>query len=106
VWRFVSFEAVIELSQHLEAKPLTDDPNAVAKLFQRKSLSRRENDVVRCYVDWRKAFTIFVLMAGQMPSEAQKQTYYSKLRAKRESSENGLLSKEAFVSVSIISLLC
>jgi len=73
VWRFVSFEAVIELSRHLEAKPLTDDPNAVAassKLFQRKSLSGTQNDVVRCYVDWRKAFTIFSLMAGQVPSEA------------------------------------
>jgi len=107
VWRFVSFEAVIELSQRLEAKPLTDDPNAVvasSKLFQRKSLSMRENNVVRCYVDWRKAFTIFALMAGQVPSEAQKQTYFSKLRAKRLSSENGLLTKEAFISVSQISL--
>jgi len=98
VWRFVSFEAVIELSQRLEAKPLTDNPNAPSsKLFQRKSQSMSEMDVVRIYVDWRKAFTIFALMAGQVPSEAQKQAYYSKLRAKRQSSENGLLSLEAFV---------
>jgi len=54
---------------------LTDNPNSQAgsvKLFSRKSLSMGAIDEVRYFIDWRKAFLMFALMAGQIPTEEEK----------------------------------
>ena len=103
MWRFVSFEQVIELSHFLEAKPITDNPNSAIslKLFRRRSTTQQDvDDIARTFVDWRKAFVILSLMSGKIPTEDEKQSYYSKLRAKRAVSDDGLLSESAFVKVS------
>ena len=103
MWRFVSFEQVIELTQFLEAKPITDNPNSALslKLFRRRSTNQADVDeIARVFVDWRKAFVILALMAGNIPTEEDKQTYYSKLRARRSISDTGLLDEKAFVKVS------
>ena len=100
LWRYVTFDNVIDLTSRLSAKPLTDSPNAPVKLFRRKSVSIDGVDAIRSFIDWRKAFTILVLMAGQLPSTEEVQGYCSKLRAQVTISEDGLLTKDAFVNVS------
>ena len=54
----------------------------------------------RKFVDWRKAFLIFALMGGRIPTEADVQEYITRLREKAEKSRDGQLDKAAFVKVS------
>ena len=67
---------MFSLAQRLEAKPLSDNPNSQAglvKLFRRKSLSLGNKDEeMRIFVDWRRAFLMFALMSGALPTETQK----------------------------------
>lgn len=42
---------------------------------------------------------MFALMSGQIPTEEEKQTYYSKLRAKTAASKDALLSKDSFIQI-------
>ena len=89
VWRYVSFDAVINLASKLEAQPLTDsmsDPKSL-NLFKRKQQSTEFAEGAagtRKFVDWRKAFLIFALMAGRIPTEADIQDYITILREKAE----------------------
>ena len=82
VWRYVPFDAVIELAIRLDAKPLSDssDDHTQVRLFRRKSTSADGSDEVRHFLNWRRAFLILVLMAGKIPTNAEKQTYFAKLR--------------------------
>jgi len=99
-WRFVPFEAVIGLAAQLQAKPLSDALNASqVKLFRQRSSS--SIDESRKFVDWRKAFTICVLIAGRLPSRDELQAYILKLRAQLKVSDFGLLTKDSFVKVSL-----
>ena len=102
VWRYVTFDNIIELASSLEAKPLSDSPNSANQvaLFRRRSLSVEGLDVKRTFVDWRKAFTIMALMSGKLPTQADIDSYCSKLRAQQEAAEDGLISKQAFAKVS------
>ena len=78
----MSFESVQELAERLAAKTLTDSPNGdQVQLF--KSRSAAGNEQERKFMDWRKAFVVLALMAGKIPSNAQKQSYFNKLRAKQ-----------------------
>ena len=89
VWRYVPFDAVLDLAARLEAQPLTDSPNATAgfKLYKRKSVEG-DDDMERKFMDWRRAFVVLALMAGRLPTASEKQSYYSKLRAKAAVCEN------------------
>ena len=108
VWRYVPFDAVIMLASRLEAKPLTDTPggSSQVKLFRRRSLSLDGPGTERSFMNWRKAFMIFVLMAGRLPCSADLQSYESRLRAQLAVSFNGLLSKNSFIKVSKTKALC
>lgn len=67
VWRYVPFDSVISLAARLEAKPLSDGPqggNSPIKLFRRRSLSVDGVQTERSFMNWRRAFAIFALMAG------------------------------------------
>ena len=75
------FGHVQELVERLVAIPLTDSPDgAQVKLFKQRSMDGYSQE--RKFLDWRKAFVILALMAGQIPTHEQKQAYYGKLRAK------------------------
>lgn len=54
---------------------------------------------MRSFVNWRKLFLALALVAGEMPSEAEKQTYYKMLRAKRDVSQDGYLLLQDFIDV-------
>ena len=106
VWRFVPFDTIIDMASKLEAQPLTDSPNASAnfKMYKNSAKGSGQGDseeTERKFLDWRKAFVILALMAGKIPTSEEKESYFSKLRAKLSVSEDNLLKKNAFVSVSI-----
>ena len=69
-------------------------------LFRRKSLSQEDIGASRVFMDWRKAFVVFALMAGKLPSAEELQAYYDRLRAEQNTSESGLVTKAAFINVS------
>ena len=85
VWRFVSFDAVTSLATKLEATALSDNMSdrGSRQLFKRNNQSMEFTEGsagVRKFMDWRKAFLIFALMAGQLPTENDKQVYFEKLQ--------------------------
>ena len=97
VWRFVPFGNLQDLAEQLAAQPLTDSPDgAQVKLFKQRSMESSED---RKFIDWRKAFVILVLMAGPIPTNDQKQTYYSNLRAKQTLCDGQNLTKQAFIKM-------
>ena len=103
VWKYVSYEYIIELADNFQAKPLTDNPNETQQaLFRRKSVSQEDISTSRVFMDWRKAFVVFALMAGKLPSAEELQAYYDRLRAEHNAADSGLVTKEAFINVSII----
>lgn len=92
------------MASKLEAQPLTDSPNASAnfKMYKNSAKGSGQGDseeTERKFLDWRKAFVILALMAGKIPTSEEKESYFSKLRAKLSVSEDNLLKKNAFVSV-------
>ena len=94
VWKYISYDSIIDLADAFQTKPLSDNPNeAAAALFRRKSLSQEDIGSSRVFMDWRKAFVVLALMAGRLPSSEELQGYYDKLRAEQKVSDNGLVSK-------------
>ena len=102
VWRYVPFDHVIQLARRLEAKPLSDQGSGSpqVKLFNQGKQSTSDLDQKRTFIDWRRAFAIFALIAGKLPTSEELEAYKSKLRAKQTVSEEGILTKKAFVAVS------
>ena len=67
VWSFIPFESIQELANKLGAKPLTDVPGEnLSPLFKRSNIAKREE--ARKFMDWRKAFVVFALMSGKLPT--------------------------------------
>lgn len=100
VWKYVSYEYIIELADNFQAKPLTDNPNETQQaLFRRKSVSQEDISTSRVFMDWRKAFVVFALMAGKLPSAEELQAYYDRLRAEHNAADSGLVTKEAFINI-------
>ena len=66
------FGNIQELVERLSASPLTDSPDggSQVKLFRRGSTDALNRD--RKFLDWRKAFVILALIAGQIPTNDQK----------------------------------
>ena len=48
-----------------------------------------EINAVRVFLNWRKAFAVFALMAGSLPSEAERDAYFNRLRAQRKVADDG-----------------
>ena len=103
VWRYVPFDHVIQLARRLEAKPLSDQGSGSpqVKLFNQGKQSQSElTDEKRTFMDWRRAFAILALIAGRLPTSEELQTFKNKLRAKQQASQEGIVTKKAFISVS------
>ena len=100
VWRYVPFDTIIEMTARLAASPLSDSPDAAAnvQLFRRNS-SIDGSLEVRKFIDWRKAFTILVLMSGKIPTYEELNAYYGKLRAVKSASANQVMTKADFVGI-------
>lgn len=51
-------------------------------------------------MNWRRAFAIFALMAGTLPTVSDIDGYVSRLRAQAAVSEDSQVTKDKFVKVS------
>ena len=96
-WRFISFESIKELINRFKATPMSDNANQTGQvaLFRRRSspgINERE------FIDWRKVFTVLLLISGPCPTNNQKREYFQQLRESAD--EAGLLSLHRFLKVS------
>ena len=68
VWRFVPFEAILQLVDLFKAQPLSDKPDGGQALMFNRNMESKEGTSERKFIDWRKAFLMLSLMAGRIPT--------------------------------------